>query len=150
MRYVGLLILCALVVAACDSGGSEAPCELAEDETYTFSAPFTARSGDAIALFEFEQEVRRYETGDCSRPAADVNEVSLVVRNLTACSLQLDYRVSVISAGDGWTYEGDVTLQPRGAFDQGVIQRDSPIRIGNAQAVVSGTYEDSGCTNAAR
>lgn len=150
MRHVGLLILCVLFVAACDSGGSETTCELVEDETYTFSAPFTARTGDAIALFEFQQEMRRYEAGDCSRPAADVNEVSLVVRNLTTCSLQLDYRVSVISAGEGWTYEGDVTLQPGGAFDQGVIQRDSPVRIDNAQAVVSGTYEETSCTNAAR
>ena len=143
MRYAlfGLI----LFLSACDAATDAPPCTLLTDDTFTFSAPFTANSGEAIALFEFQQEVRTYETDNCAQTDPDVNEVSLVVRNLTACVVNLTYSTSLISNGEGFTHEGTATIQPGAALDQGIVERNSPIIISNAQAVVTGTSTLTAC-----
>jgi hypothetical protein len=143
MRYVLFSLM--VFVAACDAGNNTASCMLETDNTYTFSTPFVERSGDIVALFEFQQEVQMYETGNCRRTEEDVNEVSLVVRNLTACVHNLNYTVSLIQSGEGFSIAGSATIQPSAAHDQGIVQRGSPILISNAQAVVIGTSTLTNC-----
>jgi hypothetical protein len=149
MRYLalGLVILTlGFLTLGCDSTSNEPPCALVADETYTFSTPLVARvTEQPIILFEFQQEIRTYEAGGCARTQEDVNEVSVVVRNLTACVVSVTYSASLVSEGEGFTYEGNATMQPNAAQDRGVIIRDSPILISNAQAVVTGTSTLTEC-----
>lgn len=138
------LLCLAFMLAACDAGSGDPPCALLTDDTYTFSTSYIT-GGESVAQFEFQQEVRTYETGACEAPEADVSDVSLVVRNLTACVLDLNYRVSLISGGEGFTIEGNAAIQPGAAADQGIVQRNSPITINDAQAVLVADATRTNC-----
>lgn len=143
MRYA--LIMLFVLSAGCDATSNAPPCVLETDDTFTFSTPFLTRTNEAVALFEFQQEIQTYQTGECTRTEADVNEVSLVVRNLTACVHTLSFTISLIKEGQGFSIEGNANIQPGAAQDLGLVQSGSPITIDNAQSVVTGISTLTAC-----
>lgn len=142
----GYILLLVLLLNSCDSAGLSA-CQLVTDEVYTNTAPYPITEGlntFTAALFEFQQTVKTYETGNCEKPAQDVDEVKLIIRNVTDCMVELEYNGSVILGRDGWNYEGVASLSPQGVVDEGVIQRGG-IRIDGAQIILRGMGTRSDC-----
>ncbi len=132
-------ILASLNVTGCDSA-EIAECQRLSEKTYTASIPLLAPlSADRIALFELQQEVRTYENGSCEIPAEGLSELSLVIRNLTSCELTFDYRMSVIEDGGGSTVEGTSFIRQGAVDDQGVILKESGVRIDRAQIILTGS-----------
>lgn len=135
-----------VTLAACDSGPDQAVCAVVLDEMRTRTEAIQTSAATPPAQFEFSQHVLRYETVDCRREQDDVDEVSLVIRNLTSCELALSYQLSFIENQDGWSYNGSLTFQPRGAIDVGVISRVGNANIESAQLLLSGNSSTSTCT----
>jgi hypothetical protein len=132
---VGIMAL--LMFTGCDSNET-AECQQLSENTYTASQPvLETLSDDRISLFELQQKVRTYESGSCEIPAEGLSELSLVIRNLTSCELSFDYRMSVIEDGEGSTVEGESSINPGAVDDQGVILRNSGVRIDEAQIILT-------------
>jgi hypothetical protein len=145
-RLLALITLLAL--AACDSS-SNPTCAVLGTNTYSASANFVDRTNETIAEFLFTQKVTSYESGGCDLPANSSDGVYLVVRNLTNCTLDINYTISVIQGRDGWTlFSKDSHVRPNAAEDIGFIHPDAYPRIDLAQILLSGTVTRSNCGGA--
>ena len=132
--------LAVLLAAGCDSNGSN-ECRRTGEDTYTASAPLVdPLSQTIVAQFGLQQEIRSYQSESCEIPAGGFSETRLIIRNLTSCELSFDYRLSVFEGREGSTIEGAAFIRQGAVDDQGVVLRNSGIRVDRAQIII--TAED--------
>lgn len=141
---IGIIGVIVMIASACDSGGPGV-CELVVDETRSRSEALLTNSPSSPAQFEFQQEVKQYETGDCDSQNADVDRVSLVVRNLTQCVQDVTFQISFIENQDGWSYNGQTSITAGGASDLGVISTVGNANIETAQVILTGSNVQGAC-----
>lgn len=142
-----LLIVACLAISGCDSASSPT-CEVLGTDTYPAWANFVERSNETVAEFQFTQKVNAYETGDCELPSTTTDGVYLVVRNLTNCTLDINFTLSVFEGVDGWTLSRSSRVQAGAAEDIGRIHRDTYPRVDRSQIILSGTVVRSDCGGA--
>ena len=100
-----IALLCAglivgLLVTSCDESKPTTVCQLVLDETRSRSEALQTSDPLPPAQFEFEQVVQVYEATGCESRNADVDEVSLVVRNLTSCMQEINFFISFLYLSD--------------------------------------------------
>jgi hypothetical protein len=133
--------------SGCDGAEDLPACPIAEDDTHTFSTIFTDIDAVAVARFEFQQTVRTYDdSGECERPSADVNDFRVIVTNLTSCTLDITFSLSVFEGREGWTELGTSSVRARAAEDLGIIHRGGTVRVDVAQVLLTGSVVRSECT----
>ena len=150
MVWVGrltLLLATSVGLFGCDGTEDLPVCPILEDDTHTFSTIFTDANSTAVARFEFQQSIRTYDdTGECERPSADVNDTRVIVTNLTSCTLDIDFSLSIFEGREGWTELGTSKVRAQAAEDLGVIHRGGTVRVDFAQILLTGSVTRSECT----
>ena len=141
---IGLVVL-SVIAASCDSAAEQGDCPLIVDELRSRSESLLTSGSQAVAVFEFQQDVKTYETTGCKQANSDVDEVSLVVRNLTSCEQDIVFQLSFFEGQVGWSYNGTISLAPSAASPLGVISTVGNIDIENAQMLLGGQSTQGIC-----
>lgn len=128
----------------CDTAFTLPTCEVVDQHTYTDSATLADEQRQGAAQFEFEQVVTTYASGECEIPT-NLDGVYLVVRNITSCTLDITFTVTLIEGREGWTIQETAHVE-RGASEEiGIIQGAAGPRVDRAQMMVAGSVEKSDC-----
>jgi hypothetical protein len=141
-----LVLLIASVLQGCDGAGTKRTCNVLDVSNHINSASFLDNNQMAVAQFQLEQKITTYETGDCEKPSSNTDGVRLVIRNLTACTLDIDFSISVFQGSVGWTIERSTSIGPGATSDQGVVSTaDAPV-VDQVQIVLAGKAVTSNCS----
>lgn len=140
-----IILALAPVLPACDASESTRTCEVIDVNNHFKAISFLDNNLVAVAEFHLEQKITTYETGGCNLPSSDTDGVRLVIRNLTMCTLDLNYSLSAFVGGDGWTVTGSDRIESGRTTDVGIIvRRNSPL-VDLAQILLTGSSVLSNC-----